>query len=70
MIFFLIYIREALNGLSIITKIFEQPKQIEKRMELAQICNNKFYSNFDILVDTMNNSFLDQFSCWPFRLFV
>jgi len=46
-----------------------QPKSTEERCELASLAQNKFSISVPMLVDTISNSFEQQFASWPFRFY-
>jgi len=46
-----------------------QPKAMSERLQLARQCQEKKQMEMPMLVDLMENEFLDQFAAWPFRFF-
>ncbi|CAF3101145.1 unnamed protein product [Rotaria sp. Silwood2] len=48
----------------------DQPKTFEQRLKNAQKFKKNFNLEMPMLVDDMNNTFLNTYGSWPFRFFV
>ncbi|CAF2406266.1 unnamed protein product [Rotaria sp. Silwood2] len=48
----------------------DQPKTLAQRLENAERFKKNFNFEMPLLVDDINNSFLDTYGSWPFRFFV
>jgi len=46
------------------------PTSVEERLGLARNLANEQFEGVDVLVDALDNTFLQTFSAWPFRYFV
>jgi len=47
-----------------------QTQSVSERSDLANQFSAKFDVQFPMLVDTMENKFMDLFAAWPFRYYV
>ena len=52
------------------TSFCEAPKTMNERMHLAEQLADTWGSSLPVLVDTMDDNFLRNFSCWPLRYFL
>lgn len=50
--------------------IYEQPKEMETRLSIANGFVNDFKFNLPMLVDTMENQFDSHFAAWPERFYI
>lgn len=50
--------------------VYEDPKQYEDRVSLANTCSVKLGIEFPALVDTIENSTETAYTAWPDRLYI